>query len=107
MASSEIRAKFSVGELVQHNRFGYRGVIFDVDPDFQGSEDWYKSVARSKPPRDKPWYHVLPHESSQSTYVAERHLAPDPSHDPIRHPDLERLLGRFAEGSYQARHRLN
>lgn len=107
MATDEIRAKFSVGDLVQHNRFGYRGVVFDVDPDFQGTEDWYKSVARSKPPRDKPWYHVLPHGSSQSTYVAERHLDPDVTRQPIEHPEVEGMFEGFEDGSYVMRNTFN
>ncbi len=79
MTGTDTRAKFSVGEVIQHNRFGYRGVIFDVDPTFQNSDEWYETVARSKPPRDQPWYHVLPHGSSHATYVAQRHLDADGS----------------------------
>ena len=52
-------ADFSVGELILHKRFEYRGVVVDVDPTFQLSEEWYDQVARSRPPKDAPWYHVL------------------------------------------------
>ena len=88
------QARYSIGELIHHRLFGYRGVIVDIDQDFQGSDEWYQSVARSRPPRDKPWYHVLVHDSEHSTYVAERNLEPDTLLKPIKHP----LLGRFFRG---------
>ena len=53
------KPKFFVGQIVYHNRFDYRGVVVDVDASFQGSEAWYDQVARSRPPKDKPWYRVL------------------------------------------------
>ncbi len=94
-------ANFHVGQLVHHVRFGYRGVVFDVDPDFQGSDEWYEEVARSRPPRDAPWYHVLPDGAQHATYVAQRNLEPDTSHAPIRHPLVERLFERFENGRYE------
>lgn len=57
------QVKFSVGDLVQHRRFNYRGVIVDVDSFFRGSDEWYELVAKSRPPKNKPWYHVLAHGS--------------------------------------------
>lgn len=97
----EERAGFHVGQLVHHVRFGYRGVVFDVDPDFQGSDDWYEQVARSRPPKDAPWYHVLPDGADHSTYVAERNLEADASSEPIRHPLVERIFDRFENGRYE------
>ena len=101
------RAKFSVGELVHHHLFDYRGVIFDVDAEFQGSEEWYAQMARSKPPRDEPWYHVLVHNATHTTYVAERNLEIDPTEDPIRHPLVEDLFDGFENGHYVIRRRAN
>ena len=66
--------KFSIGKIIHHLRFDYRGVIIDVDADFQGSEEWYREMAKSKPPRNKPWYHVLVDKSNTMTYVAEQNL---------------------------------
>ena len=66
--------KFAIGELVRHLKFGYRGVVVDVDLTFELSQEWYDQVARSRPPKDKPWYRVLVHDSVHETYVAERHL---------------------------------
>ena len=94
------RAQFAIGDLVHHRIFDYRGVIVDVDPDFQSSEEWYEVVAKSRPPKDKPWYHVLVHESMHSTYVAERNLEPDESATPIKHPMLDHFFSRFENGHY-------
>jgi heat shock protein HspQ len=97
---AEQRARFSVGQLVHHRRFGYRGVILDVDASFSLSEDWYEHMARSRPPRDRPWYQVLVHDADHTTYVAERNLEPDESGAPIRHPLLEEYFTGFEDGRY-------
>ncbi len=100
-------AKFRVGQLVHHALFSYRGVIFDADPIFLGSDAWYEANARSRPPRDRPWYHVLVHDADHTTYVAERNLEPDESGDPIRHPDVELWFGGFRDGAYTPRRTAN
>ena len=98
---AEPRAQFSVGQLVHHLRFGYRGVVVDVDPVFSLSDEWYEQVARSRPPKDHPWYHVLVDEGDHMTYVAERHLEADLEGRPIRHPLLGEFFERFHDGHYQ------
>lgn len=100
-------ARFNVGQIVHHRKFDYRGVIIDVDAEFRGSDDWYETVARSHPPRDKPWYHVLVDDAEHMTYVAERHLEADDSDLPVNHPYLERIFSSFSDGAYQRRARLN
>ena len=97
----EYVAKFHVGQIISHVKFGYRGVVFDIDPVFSGSEDWYATMARSKPPKDKPWYHVLVDGQQHTTYVAERHLAPDDSGGPIVHPLVDSLFSSFDGQSYK------
>ncbi|MDX1649859.1 MAG: heat shock protein HspQ, partial [Myxococcota bacterium] len=87
----------------RHRRFGYRGVIADVDPVFALSEAWYEEMARSRPPKDRPWYHVLVDGSDQVTYVAERHLEPDGSDEPVQHPLLETFFSELEEGRYRTR----
>lgn len=94
-------ARFSVGELVRHRLFRYRGVVVDVDATFQLSEAWYEAMARSRPPKDRPWYHVLVHGAEHSTYVAERNLDADDSGEPVRHPALEEIFTGFEDGRYQ------
>lgn len=103
----EESARFGVGELVEHRLFGYRGVVFDVDPVFAGSDDWYEQVARSRPPRDAPWYHVLPHGASHTTYVAERNLEWDESRAPVSHPLIAELFDGFEAGRYFTRRSVN
>ena len=93
--------KYSVGQIIHHLRFDYRGVIVEVDATFQGTEEWYSEMATSKPPQDKPWYHVLVDQSFTMTYVAEINLEADPSPKPINHPLVDLYFSRFEEGSYQ------
>ncbi len=96
-------ASFGIGQLVAHRMFGYRGVVFDVDPIFAGTDEWYERVARSRPPKDRPWYHVLVDGSDTITYVAERNLAEDATGQPVSHPMVETLFSDFADGAYTAR----
>ena len=100
-------AQFSVGDVIRHNKFGYRGVIIDLDAQFSLSDQWYDQVARSRPPKDKPWYHVLVHDSDSTTYVAERHLQADDSGKQINHPLLGRRFGSFINGRYITKSRNN
>lgn len=95
-----LHAAFRVGQLVHHKRFDYRGLIADVDAEFQGSERWYAVMARSRPPKDKPWYHVLVHDAEHWTYVAEQNLEPDDTGRPISHPDLAKHFAEFRDGAY-------
>ena len=92
---------FFIGQRVHHKKFDYRGVVVDVDARFAGTEEWYQQVALSRPPKDRPWYHVLVHNSSQMTYVAERHLEPDSSDDPIDHPAIDMYFDGFDNGVYR------
>ena len=95
-------AAFHIGQLVHHKRFDYRGVVFDVDAVFSGDDEWYEVMARSRPPKDRPWYHVLVHGARHTTYVAERNLEPDPSADPIHHPAIDQIFTDFRDGEYIA-----
>lgn len=101
------RPNFSIGQIVHHNRFDYRGVVVDVDPEYSGSEEWYEQVAQSRPPRDAPWYHVLVDGSMHSTYVAERHLEPGDTSRQIEHPTLGQFFDRFDGERYHLRQRMN
>ncbi len=100
-------AKFSVGQLIVHKLFNYRGIIFDVDPVFQGSDEWYTQVALSCPPKDEPWYKVLVHNAFHDTYVAERNIIADITHDPINHLLIEDLFEYCEDGSYIPNQRKN
>ncbi|TDI63037.1 MAG: heat shock protein HspQ [Alphaproteobacteria bacterium] len=104
---STSRARFQVGQLVYHKIFDYRGVVFDVDATFQSSDEWYETVARSRPPKDEPWYHVLVHEAEHTTYVAERNLKPDLTGKPINNPALDQLFDELKDGIYRRRRLVN
>ena len=100
-------AKFSIGQIVHHQLFDYRGVIIDVDYKFLGSEAWYEEVARSRPPKDQPWYHVLVNSAVHQTYVAERNLESREENKPIHHPLLDHYFKGMENGFYQPRARKN
>lgn len=104
---SEQWAQFNVGQVIHHRKFSYRGVIVDVDPEFRGSEEWYRIMAKSQPPKDEPWYHVLVHDATHRTYVAERHLEPDDSGEQINHPELGAYFDTFIHGRYMSGGRPN
>ena len=100
-------AKFTIGQIVHHQLFDYRGVIIDVDYKFLGSEQWYEQVARSRPPKDQPWYHVLVGESVHQTYVAERNLEISEDVSAIHHPLLDYYFKGMEGGYYQLKSRKN
>lgn len=92
---------------MSHHLFNYRGVIFDVDPVFLGSEVWYRQMARSRPPKNAPWYHVLVHGADHTTYVAERNLQPYAGNEFIDHPLLDHYFDGFENGVYHPRQKVN
>jgi heat shock protein HspQ len=77
--SEPSKAKFCVGQLIYHKIFHYRGIILDVDLEFKSTDEWYENVAKSRPPKDEPWYHVVIHQKGYQTYVAEQNLQLDPA----------------------------
>jgi heat shock protein HspQ len=95
-----VTSRFGVGDVVHHKMFDYRGVVIDVDPLFMLTDEWYETVAHSRPPKDEPWYHVLVDRTTQNTYVAERNLEPDDTGEPIMHPLLDSRFDRFEGGRY-------
>lgn len=94
-------AKYHIGQIVDHTKFGYRGVVFDVDAQFNGSDEWYEAVAKSRPPKDAPWYHVLVDGESYTTYVAERHLAESANCSAIQHPLIETFFSGLSKDRYE------
>jgi heat shock protein HspQ len=96
----QTKARFSIGDVVEHQLFSYRGVVVDVDATFQLSDEWYEQVARSRPPKDAPWYHVIVQDSDSLRYVAEQNLSPDMTGLPVRNPALEQLFDAFVDGRY-------
>lgn len=105
--SEATSARFHVGQIIRHTLFHYRGVIADADPVFSGTEEWYETMAKSRPPKDKPWYHVLVHDAAHMTYVAERNLEADDSARPINHAQVDEIFSRLEDGVYVVRQSLN
>lgn len=103
MTKQHAKPAFTIGQVIHHRKYDYRGVIVDVDPVFQGTDEWYEQMAVSLPPRDRPWYHVLVDGAEHLTYVAEQHLEPDPSGHQISHPALGQFFDRFERGRYFTR----
>ncbi|MCW8964712.1 MAG: heat shock protein HspQ [Gammaproteobacteria bacterium] len=97
------QAKFSIGQIIQHKLFGYRGVIFEIDPVFMLSDEWYQQVAKSRPPREEPWYHIMVDNALHTTYVAQQNLDTTKDLQPIDHPDIDELLGSYDNGQYHIR----
>lgn len=95
-----IMTKYSIGDLVHHKLFNYRGVVIDVDPYFQLPEEWYEAVTHSRPPKDKPWYHVIVHDTASLTYVAEKNLEIDQSGHKVNHPMVDKLFTGLQNGHY-------
>jgi len=90
---------FHVGQIVQHKRYGYRGVIVAVDPNCQATEDWYKSNP-TQPDRNQPWYHMLVHDADHTTYAAQSSLKIDPGGKTVHHPWLDDFFSDFVDGRY-------
>jgi heat shock protein HspQ len=99
-------AKFSVGQVVRHRFFPFRGVIFDVDPVFSNDEAWYLAIPEDiRPAKEQPFYHLLAEnaETEYIAYVSEQNLVPDESGEPVRHPQVRDFFGSFESGFYRSR----
>lgn len=93
-------AKYFLGQIVHHKLFNYRGVIYDVDFEFRGGEEWYEKVARSRPAKNQPWYHVLVDNASHQTYVAECNLMVSENKQRIHNPKVDYYFDAFVDGVY-------
>ena len=88
-------AKFAIGDIVRHRVFPFRGVIFDVDPEFANTEEWWNAIpAEIRPSKDQPFYHLFAEneDTEYVAYVSEQNLVPDESGKPIRHPQVRALM---------------
>jgi heat shock protein HspQ len=97
------KAKFQIGQVVCHRLFPFRGVIFDVDPEFNNTEEWYQAIPEHvRPRKDQPFYHLLAEnaESEYIAYVSEQNLLPDDSGEPIRHPQVKEFFVTTPDGRY-------
>jgi heat shock protein HspQ len=99
-------AKFQIGQVVRHRLYPFRGVIFDIDPEFNNTDEWYQSIpAERRPRKDQPFYHLFAEnaESKYIAYVSEQNLLPDESGEPVRHPQVAEVFVKDDRGSYRRR----
>jgi heat shock protein HspQ len=96
--------KFRIGQVVRHRVYPFRGVVFDVDPEFNNTDEWWESIPEDvRPRKDQPFYHLLA-ENEETTYVAyvsEQNLLIDDSSGPVDHPQVSELFGQFEDGVYE------
>ncbi|MHA6316857.1 heat shock protein HspQ [Altererythrobacter sp. CAU 1778] len=105
-APMNAEARFGIGDVVRHRMYDFRGVIFDIDPVFANSEEWYQSIPEDKRPRrDQPYYHLLAEneESSYVAYVSQQNLLADSASGPVDHPSVDEIFEGFADGRYRLR----
>ena len=99
-------ARFAIGEVVRHRLLDFRGVIFDVDPEFANSDEWYEAIPEDiRPSKDQPFYHLLAEnaESSYVAYVSQQNLVPDDSEEPVDHPAIATMFDSFDGERYRLR----
>ena len=96
-------AKFQIGQIVHHRVYPFRGAIFDVDPEFSNSEDWWEAIPEEiRPIKEQPYYHLLA-ENEETTYIAyvsEQNLVQDDSGKPVSHPEIDEMFAEFRDGHY-------
>lgn len=99
-------AKYQIGQIVRHKFYPFRGVVFDVDPEYSNSDEWYESIPEDiRPVKEQPFYHLLAEneETEYVAYVSEQNLLPDESGEPIRHPQVNDIFSRDPDGNYHSR----
>jgi heat shock protein HspQ len=96
-------AKFGIGQIVRHRKYPFRGIIYDVDPVFANTDEWWLAIPEEvRPRKDQPFYHLFAENADTEyvAYVSEQNLLPDNSGDPIRHPQVEEMFTRAQDGGY-------
>ena len=102
-------AKFQIGQIVRHRIYSFRGVIFDIDPEFNNTEEWWLSIPEDvRPHKDQPFYHLLAEndEGGYVAYVSEQNLVPDNSGEPVGNPNTRLIFDDFRDGQYHLRPRI-
>ena len=105
-APRQTKARFAIGDIVKHRHYDFRGVVFDIDPVFANSDEWYDSIpAEVRPRREQPFYHLLAENEDESylAYVSQQNLMRDAEGGPVDHPSLAKMFEDFAEGRYRLR----
>jgi heat shock protein HspQ len=104
-------AKYRIGTQVKHRVYGFRGIVFDVDPTFGNTEEWYQSIPEDvRPKKDQPFYHLLaetPEKTPYIAYVSEQNLVPDSNPDPIHHPGTDLHFQGMKDGHFVPKAKMN
>lgn len=101
------QTKYNIGDVIQHKLFDFRGVIVDVDADFQGDDKWYEKHTVNSPSKDQPWYHVLVDDDNGVAYVSEQNVHTDGSETDVSNTMIDMILASNGDGKYQPLHTLN
>lgn len=104
------QAKFTIGQIVRHRKHPFRGVIFDIDPTFSNTEEWWDSIPEDMRPRkDQPFYHLLAENDTSYyvAYVSEQNLETDLTGDPVDHPEVSEMFDQLVDGQYRLSVHLN
>ncbi|MEO0329980.1 MAG: heat shock protein HspQ [Pseudomonadota bacterium] len=99
-------AKYTIGQVVRHRIYPFRGIIFDVDPEFDNTDEWYEAIPEDiRPKKDQPFYHLFAEndETEYVAYVSEQNLLEDSSGEPLRHPEIDGLFVQNDDGSYKTK----
>jgi heat shock protein HspQ len=105
-APRHVHARFGIGDVVRHRQFDFRGVVFDIDPVYANSEEWYESIPQEvRPKREQPYYHLLAEngENAYVAYVSQQNLVGDGEGGPVEHPSVDELFEAFRDGHYRLR----
>ena len=100
----EKSAKFALGDVVKHRVHPFRGVVFDIDPTFDNTDEWWESIPEDiRPVKDQPFYHLLAENEASYyvAYVSEQNLLKDDSGEPIDHPEVAEMFGALHDGKYE------
>jgi len=100
------KAKFGIGQIVKHRKYPFRGIIYDVDPVFSNTDEWWLAIPEEvRPRKDQPFYHLYAENADTEyvAYVSEQNLLPDTSGDPVRHPQVEEMFIRAEDGGYRVK----
>jgi heat shock protein HspQ len=103
LSMKQLNAKFGIGQVVRHRKYPFRGVIYDVDPVFSNTDEWWLAIPEEvRPRKDQPFYHLFAENADTEyvAYVSEQNLLPDTSGDPVRHPQVDEMFTRAQDGGY-------
>ena len=106
----KISTKYTIGDVVRHRIYPFRGVVFDIDPEFQNTEEWWEAIPEDHRPRkNQPFYHLLAENETSYyvAYVSEQNLLPDGEGGPVEHPEVEAMFGHLTGGRYALSGQLN